>query len=294
MSQNEASSGKVEESGISDDPRVHQPSCHYFQYKQVHSKGLRSEEEVKLRLKEDLLRRRGRTQPSVVTQVEKEVAEAMSESGIVHQYLKTKRELYDSYTPLMKSFCYCETAKISNIGQPIKVKVEEIMNAPERHFPVDEMRQPPQGCLPVDQIQGASQLPVTVEHMQGLYGEKTVREYRIKKEHFELGHQATLPDDSDDSPVAPQPKVTTAATSARHVYSQVQLYSLQQAGLDLSEDESEEEPEAAADVLPPSVVNNFKRDLVDTEKPGEEGKGCKNSNSYLNVNPHDELDYGDD
>ncbi|CAL8081829.1 unnamed protein product [Orchesella dallaii] len=266
MAQNKASSLEVEESGISDDPCAHEPECNYYQYKQVHSKGLRSEEQVKLRLKDDLLRKRGRTrtQPAVVVEVEKEVDEAMCESGIVFQYLKTKREVYDSYKPLMKSFCSCKTAKISKIEQSIKG--DEMVKVPERHFAVDEIRESAEGCLPVDQIHFALERPVAIELMQSLYGEKK---------------KATLFDESDDSSVAPQPKETPATTSARHVYSQVQLNSREQAGLELPEDESDEESDAAAAVvLPPSVVGK-NTEIVNTGNPGEQGKGSENCKSDL-------------
>jgi len=284
MSINETVSVRSVGSEISDDPRVHDSSCHYFQYKQVHSKGLRLEEQVKQRLRDDLLRRRGKSQPAVA-QIDKEVTEAMSESGIIQQYLKTKLEVYDSYTPLLKSFCSCQSAKV-NIGQ--KLKGEQLTKAPEHRVAVDEMRQ----------IQEVPQRPLVMERVQK-FEEKSAQENRDVLDVGGLGHHATMPFIKPST--EGKPGTSGITQPGRHGYTHGQLNSLKEVGLDLSEDETDDEelenkdPEAnVGDVLPSTVENGMDFEIVDNEmKPDDETEPNSSVHNF-NVNPHDELDYSDD
>ncbi|CAL8119669.1 unnamed protein product [Orchesella dallaii] len=114
-------SGPSSARGVADDFQLHIESCPYYKYEKKRLTGLRSEDQVKESLVNELFRRRGAPKRDKAA-VREQVSSMMSETGIIYQYLKGTTELYDSYKPLLESLCTCDEAKLVKVDKQTDVK----------------------------------------------------------------------------------------------------------------------------------------------------------------------------
>ncbi|CAL8128195.1 unnamed protein product [Orchesella dallaii] len=310
-------SGPSSAGDVADDHRLHIQSCMYYQYDKVHRKGLRSEDQVKDRLTKDLLRRSSVTKQTKAA-VEEQVSSLMSETGIVSKYLKGKQEMYDSYKPLFKSFCTCDEAKIVKVDKQTDVKEVKQKDFQGPGNLLGEIQLLTRSPVVSNKNEEARKnMPLANEKFQQDFSVNEKREDSNLMEIEENPSKESLRQEVADEKTSDSDTPFTLGTEQplKPVFDQCALNYWEELGLDLSEDEEDEETVAAGTGTPigvKSILNNgmkkdFPEDFEDEQKlackerkysSGPVGKGkteflAKLNFSYADPNPHDELDYDD-
>ncbi|CAL8139478.1 unnamed protein product [Orchesella dallaii] len=310
-------SGPSSVGDVADDHRLHVQSCIYYQYDKVHRTGLRSEDQVKERLIKDLLRRSGVSKQTKAA-VEEQVSSLMSETGIVYKYLKGKREVYDSYKPLLKSLCTCDEAKIVKVDKQTgvkEIKQKDFQGPSNLLGEIQLLTRSP--VVSNKNEEARKNTPLAKEKFQQDFSVHEKRDDSNLMEIEENSSKESLRQEVADEKTSDSDPPFTLGTEQplKPVFDQCALNYWEELGLDLSEDEEDEETVAAGAGTPigvNSIVDNdmkkdFPEDFVDEQKLAcEEGKYssgpvgkvkteflAKLSFSYADPNPHDELDYDD-
>ncbi|CAL8105627.1 unnamed protein product [Orchesella dallaii] len=247
-------SGPSSARGVADDLGLHIESCPYYKYEKKRLTGLRSEDQVKERLVNDLVRRRGAPKRDKAA-VQEQVSSMMSETGIIHQYLKGTMELYDSYKPLLESLCTCDEAKLVKVD-----KLTDVKNVKKKDV---------QGSsLTLGEVQLVTRSTAKETFQQDFSGHEKRDDLNLMEIEQSLTNEPVRQESADEK-ISEAPFILGTEQPLQPVFDHRLLSYLKEIVPDLSEDDEEEEmgtPIGVNCILDIDMKEGFQEEFQDEQK----------------------------